>query len=304
MRHPKKKKYSVSAVVPAYNGELYIGETLRSLLHQKVKFDEIVVVDDGSTDKTVEIVKSFKKVKLIQSQHVERSAARNKGWKSAKSTIIAFIESDAVFDPYWLKEVLKEFDNGHVAVVDRRKVYRPTTYIARMNDHFFDLRFKNYTPFSAWIMKKTILEETGGFDEHLMGPEDKDLGDRILARGYTIAFAYHAVQYHKGEPSTLFGALRRSFFYGCRVLPYWEKSGRIPYTKLAYFTLLILAVFYLPLFFALFLIHAGYVFTRDLLRGMSPRFLWFHPPYMTLNEVASTLGFWYALFGGYVKKVR
>ena len=173
-----------------------------------------------------------------------------------------------------------------------------------MNDHFFDLRYKNYTPFNAWVMEKKLLEETGGFDEQLMGPEDKELGDRILARGYPIAFARHALQYHKGEPSTLFGALRRSFFYGCRILPYWKKSKKIPYVKMAYFTFLILSIFYIKIFLSLFLIHTCYVFLRDLFRGMHTRFLFMHPWYMTINEIASTLGVWYGIFGGYTSKVR
>jgi glycosyltransferase involved in cell wall biosynthesis len=186
---PQHKRFIVSAVIPVYNGEKFIIQTLHSLLSQTRKFDEIIVVDDGSTDNTVSLVQSLAKhgIQLIRSGHVERVAARNIGWRAAKGNIIAFIDSDLILVKDWLKEVLRGFDQGHVAVVDRRAVYQPKTFIAKMNDHFFDIRYAdNYKPFTLWVIQKTILKQIGGYDPGVVGIEDADLADRLIARGYTI----------------------------------------------------------------------------------------------------------------------
>ncbi len=136
------KKRTIAAIVPVYNSASYIEETLHSLFVQSHKFDEIIVVDDGSTDNTLDVVKKFK-VKILKRKHQERSAARNAGWCAAKSDIIAIIESDAVFNRDWVKNVLVGFEKGYEAVIDRRYFYKPTTYIAKMNDHFYDLRYSD-----------------------------------------------------------------------------------------------------------------------------------------------------------------
>ncbi len=301
----KNKRFIVSAVVPVYNSGDYIEETIYSLLKQKRKFDEIIVVDDGSTDNTLRILKKIKGIKVIKAHHRERSAARNLGWKKSKGNIIAFIESDSVFDQNWLKEVIKGFEAGYDTVIDKRYIYKPNTFISKMNDHFYDLRYKNYKPFSAWTFSRKSLEKIGGFDENLMGPEDVDLGKRILDKGYKIYFAENAVQYHKGEPKNIIETVKRGFFYGCRIIPYWKKTGSIPYIKFIAFTIIIFsAIFKSSLFITLALIYLIYVFIRDLLRGMESKYLLVHPLYMFLSEICFTIGAWYGILGGSVKKLR
>jgi len=299
-----KTKKSVSAIIPVYNSEGYIEETINSLLNQKKKFDEIIIVDDGSTDNTLNILKKIKGIKIIKTVHAERSAARNKGWKSAKSDIIAIMESDSIFDKNWLYEVAKCFGEGCVAAIDKRKMYKPKTFIAKMNDHFFELRYKNYKPFNAWVMTKNVLEETGGFDESLKGPEDKDLGDRIISKGYNICFAKKAIQYHKGEPKSMKESLRRNFFYGSRIIPYWKKTKNIPYLKFTFFTVMCFGIIKPIIFVSMGVIYLFYALLRDALRGMKVKYLWFHPFYLLVGELCSTIGSWYSILGGSMKKIR
>ena len=304
-----KKHFIVSAVIPVYNGEQFIAQTLHSLISQTMKFDEIIVVDDGSTDNTVALVTSFAKhgIKLIQLDHVERVAARNIGWKAAKGNIIAFIDSDLVLVKDWLKEVLKGFDQGHVAVVDRRAVYQPKTYIAKMNDHFFDIRYADhYKPFTLWIIQKSILKQLGGYDLSVVGIEDADLADRLMDKGHAIYFAPKAIAYHKGEPRTFFEELRRHFWFGSHILPYWKKLRHIkrPLRSLL-FLLMTLTLFFRPVLILWFFFFCYlYVLLRHIHRGMHLRYLFVHPLVAVLSEFSYAYGIVYGLLFGPMKLVR
>jgi glycosyltransferase involved in cell wall biosynthesis len=262
----------VTAVVPTYNDEDVIGECLESLLNQTKDFDEIIVVDDGSTDSTREIVKKYP-VKLIRIEHKERSHARNIGWKNAAGEIIAFIESDSVYDEKWVEEVLEGFKKGADAVIDRRALYKPKTFIARYNDEMFNLRYKNYNPFSAWAFKKEVLERLGGFDEDLVAAEDRDLGARLLASGYRIAFADKAIQYHKGEPTSLWRAIKRSWWFGKNMWGYYRKyPKKTPSLNLAVYSLVVILFFNPIVWFAYITILYIALFLRSLQRGLKPQY--------------------------------
>lgn len=89
------QQFTISAIIPAYNSEKYIIRTIESVLRQTRPADEIIVVDDGSTDDTAEAVQTFgDKVILIQQQNAGASAARNTGIKAAKGNWIAFLDAD------------------------------------------------------------------------------------------------------------------------------------------------------------------------------------------------------------------
>lgn len=96
---------SVSVVIPAYNCERYIARTIDSVLAQTRPADEIIVVDDGSTDKTADVIRSFgDRVILIQQENAGASAARNTGIKAASGDWIAFLDGD----DEWLEGCLQK----------------------------------------------------------------------------------------------------------------------------------------------------------------------------------------------------
>ncbi|MCW8966769.1 MAG: glycosyltransferase family 2 protein, partial [Candidatus Pacearchaeota archaeon] len=96
----------LSIVIPVYNEEKYIGKCLESLNKQTYKNFEIIIIDDGSTDKTVEIIKKFD-VHLIKGKHKGTAFSRNLGAKSAKGEILIFIDADMTFDKDYLKNLIK-----------------------------------------------------------------------------------------------------------------------------------------------------------------------------------------------------
>ncbi len=99
-----------SIVIPVYNVEKFIKRTLDSIKSQTFKDYEVIVVNDGSTDKSMDICKKYD-VKIINSKHVEVSEARNIGAKQAKGEYLVFLDSDDWWDKDLLKEINKSLDN-------------------------------------------------------------------------------------------------------------------------------------------------------------------------------------------------
>lgn len=110
-------KPSISVIIPSYNSTNFIGATLDSVLSQSVVPDEIIVVDDGSTDDSVlYIQKNYPTVKVIQQTNGGPSKARNTGIKNATSNYIAFLDAD----DYWAEtkvEFYKNFFSKHPEIV-------------------------------------------------------------------------------------------------------------------------------------------------------------------------------------------
>lgn len=98
----------ISVVIPAYNEEAYISRCLSSLLEQHVKPDEIIVVDNNSTDQTVAIAKNFP-VRIIHETKQGTGHARNRGFNEAKFDIIARTDADTILPPDWIEKIKKAF---------------------------------------------------------------------------------------------------------------------------------------------------------------------------------------------------
>lgn len=105
-----------SFIIPALNEEDYIEECILSIKRQLEKGDEIIVVDNGSKDKTVAIAEGLG-AKVVKESQKGISHARNKGAKVAKGDILAFVDSDMVLSRKWLAEAKKSFSNPRTDVV-------------------------------------------------------------------------------------------------------------------------------------------------------------------------------------------
>lgn len=188
----------ISIVVPVYNRKDYIMDTLDSILGQSFLDFELIVVDDGSKDKTAELVKSIKdkRIKYIyQDNSGLPAAARNTGLKIARGKYIAFCDSDDLWESDKLKAQMEVFDAHKDAELvytnfvwhDGKKDSNPFLNggIAKSGDVFYDLIKENFIPMSSVMVKKSILDEVGCFDEDpkIMAAEDYDLWLRIALFG-------------------------------------------------------------------------------------------------------------------------
>ncbi|MEK7633920.1 MAG: glycosyltransferase family A protein [Patescibacteria group bacterium] len=99
----------VSVVIPVYNEEKYVKNCLDSLMKQEKKPDEIIVVDNNCTDKTISMVKKFKDVKIIQEKKQGIVHARNAGFNAATSEILARCDADTIMPVDWIKKIKNDF---------------------------------------------------------------------------------------------------------------------------------------------------------------------------------------------------
>ncbi len=211
----------LSIIVPAYNAEKTIGYCLDSLLEQDYNGDyEVIVVDDGSSDSTPDIVAKYERVKLVRQSNAGPAVARNMGAKEARGEIIFFTDSDCMPENNWISEMLRPFkDKGVVGVKGRYKT-RQKEISARFvqmeyEDKYSYMLKSDYIDFidtySAGFRKDVFLELKGyDTDFPVACAEDVDLSFRLSKKGYKMVFNPNAVVYHL-HPDRLWDYLRKKY---------------------------------------------------------------------------------------------
>jgi len=207
MSNSLPEKYSVTLAIPCFNAESYIKQTLDSISIQTVLPDEILIIDDGSHDRTAEIARQFPKVRLISHEHNSGIAAsRNTAWQSTKNDILIYMDADGIADPYYIEKMLIPYSDDRVAGVCGHG-------IEAIQENIYDLWRKEIL-FQHWGDKSRdeiyflfglcssyrpkVLKELGGFDPLFkISGEDMDMGFRILDAGYRLAYAHDAVVHHQ-----------------------------------------------------------------------------------------------------------
>jgi len=181
----------ISVVIPTYNRYELLKRAIASLYEQTTPPQEIIVVDDGSTDNTKAIVKDFPEIIYIYQENRGVSVARNAGIQKAKNEWIAFLDSD---DEWHSKKLQKQIDfhrknpdilmsyTDEVWIRNGKKVKIPKKYRKIGEDAFVEnLSYCNIAPSSVMLHKK-LLDRVGLFDEDLEVCEDYDLWLRIASK--------------------------------------------------------------------------------------------------------------------------
>ncbi|HKO04549.1 MAG TPA: glycosyltransferase family 2 protein, partial [Candidatus Acidoferrales bacterium] len=101
----------ISVYIPCYNAEAYLERVLEGVFAQRLRADEVIVVDDASRDRSVEIAKRFPVTLLRQEQNRGLAAARNAAMRAARNELVAALDSDVVPEADWLERLAPHFEN-------------------------------------------------------------------------------------------------------------------------------------------------------------------------------------------------
>jgi len=186
---------SVSIVIPCYNDAAWVGEAIQSCLDQSLQPHEIIVVDDGSTDSSVEVIRRFgDAVILIESGHLGGCAARNLGWRAATAEWIQFLDSDDLLHPDKLSVHLPlavAALSNHLTFCGSKVVDLETDELRHHSTHGIKVHplvrhYEESINPSMPLFPRAALEQVGGFAEGLRNCQDRDLHFRLWLAGYDL----------------------------------------------------------------------------------------------------------------------
>ncbi len=176
----------ISFIIPTYNSEKTILLCVESILLQKEETDEIVVVDNGSTDSTLDILKNSKVNNIFIKNNCNISTLRNLGAKQSSGDLLAFIDSDCILKEGWLRNA-KLFLVDETIHASGSKVNLPENAKWIEKAWFSQRRsgvFRaNYINSGNFIIKRDVFDFVKGFDDALVTGEDSELCLRLTERG-------------------------------------------------------------------------------------------------------------------------
>lgn len=189
---------TVSVVMPAYNAEAYLAEAIDSVLNQSYKDTEVIVVNDGSTDRTAAVAAGYgDKINYIHQENAGVSVARNRGILAARGEFISFLDADDVLCADMLSRLVPEFDRhsdagvvycGHTVVNLDRVVLGRSPVDLPSGNVFYDLFVRGcLCAVHAAVVKREVFVTSGLFDPRLRQQEDYELWIRI-ARDWQFVY--------------------------------------------------------------------------------------------------------------------
>lgn len=205
----------VSVIVPVFNSEEYIGTTLDSIINQDFKSFELIVIDDGSTDNSLEIInqklsKSTISYNVIHQENSGVSSARNRGIDAAKGKYLVFIDADDYVTGNHLSELYNgqtDFSMIQFIKKDGDKLSSPHHFAAELMycDDFIKKELNMEMPFNFWqlMYRASLINDNGiRFNPNLVYGEDIDFALRALVFGKEIAISNEATYYYIQHPQS------------------------------------------------------------------------------------------------------
>jgi peptidoglycan-N-acetylglucosamine deacetylase len=216
----------VSVIIPAYKEELVIAKTIKSLLRSDYPAFEIIVVDDGSPDRTSEVVRGMfageERVRLFTKENGGKAEALNYGFRRARGEVIIGLDADTIFAPQTIGALAHRFYDPHIgAVAGNAKVgnrinivtrWQALEYITSQNldrRAFASLNCITVVPGAVGAWRRELLERAGGFSSDTLA-EDQDLTLRVRRLGYKIGYEETAVAWTEA-PDTMGGLSKQRF---------------------------------------------------------------------------------------------
>ena len=234
---------SISVVIPAYNASRFLRETLDSVLRQTLPADEILVIDDGSSDDTAAIARSYgPPVRVISRQNAKLGATRNFGTQEATGKWVAFVDADDIWKENKLQLQMEELSRhpeadlcytGHVEfTAENGGIQLRSPFPAPPADKIREYLFRRSTFLpSSVIIRRQVLLEVGGFCTDPDIAEDWDLWMRLLHAGTKFASCPSPLLFYRIHSTSITSDLKRLLrsnliVYRQHILPYMPPSSR------------------------------------------------------------------------------
>lgn len=221
MAHPAEKA-DVAVVIPAYNHGVFLPAALRSVLAQRPRPTEIIVIDDGSHDSLDRVIADFPGVALVRQENSGLSAARNRGISETTASFLLFLDADDRLLPGAIASGVQSlnrnpsaaFTYGAYVIVEALTGTRTDVSFRAVHCDAF-ASFLNGNPIGMHgcvMYRRSALERVGGFREHLRACEDYDLylrlslSDPILCHDHRCAEYWHHGSNMSRDPAFMLGA--------------------------------------------------------------------------------------------------
>ena len=214
-----------SIVVPVRNGEQVVARCLRSLSTQGLEEPyEIILVDDGSSDATAQMVGQFPKVRLIRQSPAGAAAARNRGVKAARGSIVLFTDVDCAPKSDWARQLITAIRRTNAAGAKGTYTSQQRSLVARCARDEHETRYRqpakrgsvDFVDTYSAAYQRSVLLEAGGFDERFTIGEDQELSFRVAERGHRLTFVPQARVEHL-HAATIWDYARKKLSIG-----YWK----------------------------------------------------------------------------------
>jgi glycosyltransferase involved in cell wall biosynthesis len=212
----KISKPFVSVIIPALNEEKYVGRCLESIFNLNYPGSnyEVIVVDNGSTDKTIDIAKKYG-VKIFVKPKVSIAALRNFGAKQSRGDILAFIDSDCEAEKEWLNKAVKNLKKVDVTGNEPLAPKNGTVIQKAWEFHYNRNRKKEeYISSGSIIMKKETFDILNGFNESLRTDEDYDFCERLKLKGKSIYKDKSITVIHNKSPKNICCFFKKEVWHG------------------------------------------------------------------------------------------
>ncbi len=219
----------ISVIIPSYNHAHYIREAIESALAQTYETIEIIVIDDGSTDNTKEVLAPYvrdQKIHYIYHKNRGLSAARNTGLKAAQGRYIKFLDSDDFLYPEQIERQVDQIGTSdNLISISDFCFLRPNgevfnlTYCPVNEERQLNTFFEgNPAPVHAFLVPKTLIQEAGSFDETFTACEDWDLWIRILQEGAVIKHLPYTGCCYRISTTSMSANPKKMFIQKCKII--------------------------------------------------------------------------------------
>jgi glycosyltransferase involved in cell wall biosynthesis len=220
---------SISFIIPVKNGAKFIASCLEHISAEMHQTDEIILVDNGSTDDTIQIARSSgRNLTVLEHPRITVAALRNRGASGAKGELLAFIDSDCLLQPGWRAAVISTLADpavhatGSICDLPANPTWVERSWSVSKTER---VRKVEYIPSANLIIRRGIFAAMNGFDESLITDEDYDIGKRIVLAGGVVLDVPQIRAIHLGNSKTIAQFIRRQNWHAISILDSLRKNG-------------------------------------------------------------------------------